>query len=805
VKESFNMSNSFEENYPFISLVNHTQDLVICLSGNGELILLNPVAENFLGKSKKKLLGKRFSSVCGNLNLSIFEESEVSNLLSGLPITNLETEAVNFDGSLHNISWSLLPLINAKAVPEGIILLGKDITEFKMTSLQMDRLDNIIKYAPDWIYWKDVNSVHLGANEQFAAAAGLQSRDEMIGKTDHEFPWAENADKFIADDKGVIESGEARLNIEDTVPLKNNKKAIVISNKVPLRDTQTGEVIGVLGIATDITQRKELEEDLRLEKERAEAMNRTKTEFLGNMSHDIKTPLAGIIGISELLVNETEDEETQELLEEIMECGRTLMTFFDNCLELSKLENADVTLVTENFSLKELVEQVCALFRPAIRGKELNFTLEYDEKIAEYLIGSKAAIYRILQNLLGNAIKFTSEGFVGVKISIAEQLAPDKIYVEFEVKDSGLGIPEEKQKVIFERLTRLTLSHQGVYEGSGIGLYLVDKFVKAMNGEIFLESKEGEGSIFKIVLPLNIAKSAGKVQKSICKKLPGKQTVGQKLGEAEGKTFIFKNHPKILLVEDNRMAQKMAKKALEGLGCEVDVAENGEESISFFQRKQYELVFMDIGLPDISGYEATIKIKELGVRPDTPVLALTAHAGLYEKQACLDAGIEGILNKPLLKQQAMQVIKKYIYGEDIVVEGLLNESIASLEAEDKAKKKIIDLEEGTAILGLAKADAKNMVVELLAVLVATRKELEDAYKSDNLEQLLALAHKFYGGLCYIGVPRLREAAKQLELMLKNNLEKNKELIKCYQILLDEMVAVQEESKLLDLRTKSFNG
>ncbi|MBA2651066.1 MAG: PAS domain S-box protein, partial [Tatlockia sp.] len=167
-------------------------------------------------------------------------------------------------------------------------------------------LDNILQYAPDWIYWKDLNSIHLGCSEQFAIAAGFNNRKEMIGKSDYDCVWRNRASKYTLDDAEVIESGKPKLNIEDTVLLSNGKEVIVISNKVPLRNSN-GDIIGILGIATDITERKKMEEDLRVAKIASEAANQAKSEFIANMSHDIRTPLTGIIGMTQEMFNVADD------------------------------------------------------------------------------------------------------------------------------------------------------------------------------------------------------------------------------------------------------------------------------------------------------------------------------------------------------------------------------------------------------------------------------------------------------------------------------------------------------------------
>lgn len=367
---------------------------------------------------------------------------------------------------------------------------------------ERDFVVDLVKQLPSFVFWKDKNSVYLGCNDLFAQSAGLSTPDEIIGKTDYDLPWEKyQSDLYRADDQQVITTKIPKLNIEEPQTLPDGKQIILLTSKVPLLN-KTGEVIGVLGIYTDITDRKNMEISIREAKEKAETISQAKTDFLANMSHDVKTPLSNMIGLTEALALELTGE-SLKLANYILKAGQQTMLFFDNCIELSKLDHFEISTSIEIFDLKKEIDRITILLDPAKKLKNLAFNIEYDDNIPKHLLGARSAIYRILLNLLGNAFKFTEHGSITLRAKLTEESTPEKATVEIQVEDTGIGIPQNKHKIIFDRLTRLTPSYEGRYEGNGIGLYLVDKLVKALGGNIQVQSKEGKGSCFTVVLSLD--------------------------------------------------------------------------------------------------------------------------------------------------------------------------------------------------------------------------------------------------------------------------------------------------------------
>ncbi len=517
--------------------------------------------------------------------------------------------------------------------------------KLKTTHILQDSLNELINCIPGCLYWKDHHGIYLGCNALTAKLAGLKSVQEIAGKTDDEL-WGQQADWLISNDRQVITSGKI-IKVEETLQTADGKWLYFTGVKMPLRDKRN-RIIGIIGNSLDITELKNTQAQLKKAKEEAEALSKAKSNFIANMSHDVKTPLSGIIGLSKVLLDKLTGEEF-DLVQSIALSGQQLMNFFENCIEVSKSESAKLVLEKEPFDLKILIDQIIELFQPAAQNKGLAFYLYYDNKIPSCLLGNRIAIYRVVLNLMGNAIKFTHRGSVVLHVNLSKKSTQKKAMIELIVEDTGIGIPKNKQKIIFEHFTRLVPSYKGIYEGSGIGLHLANKFVKAMKGEIQVESKEGKGSRFIVTLPLIISRNSPVPAVPI---------------ELQPSPMITRMLSRILLIEDNPIAQKIAQQMLTIFSHRVEIAETGEKALQLFAPGKYDLVLIDIGLPDISGYKISRHIRnmEKTTKHHVPIIALTAHANKNIKKSCLKAGIEHVFSKPLSKEMMQLIINHFILG-----------------------------------------------------------------------------------------------------------------------------------------------
>ncbi len=405
---------------------------------------------------------------------------------------------------------------------------------------------------------------------------------------------------------------------------------------------------------------------------------------------------------------------------------------------------------------------------PIAHHKNLDFSSEIDEAIPAYFSGLRSYIDRTLLNLLSNALKFTKKGSVKLKIETLNKpntsyRVGDKINLKISVKDTGIGIPEDKFTTIFEHFSRLTPSYQGLYKGAGLGLYTVKRYIEAMQADIKLESMLGKGSCFTISLPLSVSDHSDR----------------EKISFREEKTF--KNlkpetclNLSILIVEDNLLAAKSVQANLKYLNIEnTEVAENGLQALKMVQERDYDLILMDIGLPDMDGIEVTRKIRALNYQ--TPILALTGHGSEPEiKEEALAAGMQDVLLKPLQIHKLKTVLELYFVKKNEVKILVVNKKSCS-----EKQSKVIDWK--ATVLNMN--GDEDCVRELLAILAEdlklTKEKLADAYASKDIKALCEELHKVQGGLAYLVLPQLDFTLVKFHKALKEVPQNQSKLDKTY--------------------------
>ena len=534
----------------------------------------------------------------------------------------------------------------------------------------LSTLDIILSHTAGNLYWKDAEGFYLGCNAAFAKIAGLLSPQEIIGKTDTDLfiglLGKDGIERLHLIDNFVMSKGEEVTTEETGIDAQGNI-ACYLSKKVPLKNKSI-QIIGIIGNSIDITERKKMEAALIEAKLKAEQANQARSEFIANMSHDIKTPLAGIVGAADLLLSHISNEEDKKSVKNMLLSSQQLMLFFDNCLEIAKTDDLGASLSTEQFDIRLLIEDIANLFRPAVENKKLKLYLYLDEKLPDYVIGSRAGLYRILMNLVGNAVKFTHTGSITLSVTRGEKSTSRKIIAKFTVADTGIGIPKNKHAQIFERFVKLTPSDTGLSTGSGLGLYLVQRYVKLISGEMHLISEENKGSQFIIAVPLDISLLTP-LEYTHNHLLPQYSISLSNQPYSKPKREVTRSTIHVLLIEDTEIAQRIEESILVSLGCHVDLAETGEEAIRLFKLKTYDLVFMDLGLSDMTGRTITehfrmIEKESIRARDPALIIALSANMTKEIKQLCLDSGMDDVLSKPLLTEQAKIILHYYFADAD---------------------------------------------------------------------------------------------------------------------------------------------
>jgi two-component system sensor histidine kinase/response regulator len=367
-------------------------------------------------------------------------------------------------------------------------------------------LRTLIDHLPDFVYVKDPQGRFVVANLSLARQLGMETPDEMIGKTDFDFFPQNRAADFHADEQNVVLSGALLLNREEEVtgPLGNTIQ--VLSTKVPLRDG-SGRITGIAGVAHDISQRKKNEDEMRKAQEAAEAANRAKGEFLANMSHEIRTPMNGILGMTHLVLDTDLTVEQRQDLTLLKQSADSLLEIINDILDFSKIEANRLDLELIEFALQEFLATTTETLALAAKQKKLVLTCRCAPNAPGTLIGDPGRLRQILVNLIGNAIKFTAHGGVFLEVAL-ESRAAEQCTLHFSVRDTGLGIPAEQQKIIFSAFTQADPSTTRKFGGTGLGLTISARLVDLMGGKIWVESRPGEGSTFHFTAQFKIIGAA---------------------------------------------------------------------------------------------------------------------------------------------------------------------------------------------------------------------------------------------------------------------------------------------------------
>ncbi len=533
--------------------------------------------------------------------------------------------------------------------------------------LDRDFIPELLKQLPSYVFWKDTNCTFLGCNDAFAHASGFSSPQEIIGKTDFDLSTTkEESAAYQTDDEDVMRSRKPKLNIEETQTTPDGRQIILLTNKVPLLNKK-GEVIGVLGIYSDITERKSLEKALHQSKENAEAANRAKTEFIQNMSHDIRTPLAGVIGAATLLEKSVKTKDERNIARMIHDSGQRLLDLLNGVLDVVSTENInDADVHKETLDLSDRIQVLHDLILPIVKTKGIHLTFDIDSTIPRYVVTDRLKIERILLNLLGNAIKFTNKGEVGLYVKVLS-CDKDKVHLEFIVTDSGIGIPKEMLHQVFDRFFRINPSFKGIHQGHGIGLYIVKKYVNLLGGEVHVSSEEEKGTTFRFALQMGIG-HASDARAFVANELSGTATLNlaeAKISKPAAKAEVsrgIKGALKVLFIEDDFIASKVGTDILHNVGCTVHTVHDAETALLLFKRQHFDLVVSDVGLPGMSGNEFAALIRfweKFNDKPPVPIIALTSHVAGQARDECFLAGMNEVLIKPLSEEKAQNILEEF--------------------------------------------------------------------------------------------------------------------------------------------------
>lgn len=484
-------------------------------------------------------------------------------------------------------------------------------------------LKDFVSSAPAAIAMFDREICYLAASEQWSREYGLVHRD-LIGLNHYEvFPEVSDAWKKIHQSclSGTIERNDREL-----FTRKDGARQWMKWEVRPWYDVDH-QIGGMIMFSEDITRQVEQEEELLQAKEVAEKASKAKELFLSTMSHEIRTPMNAIIGLTNLLLQENPSIDQMENLNLLKFSGENLLVLINDILDFNKIEAGKMDLESINFNLKETAGNIYQTMLIKAREKGLEFTFHFEEGLPEYYIGDPVRMAQILINLIGNAVKFTEKGSILLDISKkANGLC-------IRVKDSGMGIPKDKQKLIFENFSQASIDISRKYGGTGLGLAITRKLIRLMGSEIHVDSKENEGAVFYFVLKLPLGKIPSRRELKVTT-APGRESDN--------------DHIRLLIAEDNAINQSIIGKFCRKWGIAFEIAQNGVEAVEMIAKQNFSMILMDIQMPEMDGFEATRRIRTMkgAYYQKVPIFALTASVLLGVQEKVLIAGMNGYISKP---------------------------------------------------------------------------------------------------------------------------------------------------------------
>ncbi|MEW6079662.1 MAG: PAS domain S-box protein [Thermodesulfobacteriota bacterium] len=561
------------------------------------------------------------------------ELDRMATVSQGRP-TTLVVEMVRKDGATVwtevNATW----LRDEGGGVKGILGVSRDITERKTTEdllrASEEKFRLLAENANDIIWIRDLHLNLVYINRAIERIRGFTPEEEMARSPEQSLT-ADSLERvrrmfseaMARESSGKLLTEPYILEVEALCKDGSTKWMEMSMNWLRNRD---GRAEGIIGISRDISERRQVELELRRAEQLADQANQAKSQFLANVSHEIRTPMNGVLGMVELLKSTGLNAEQMDYADTIYQSASSLLEIINDILDISKIESGKMNLHEEIFNLEECVDGIREILDYPARNKGLNLTVHY--LAPRWVLGDKTRVRQILTNLTGNAVKFTDKGQVTIRVDYHQATACFRI----AVSDTGIGIPEGMQKTVFESFRQVDGSVSRRYEGTGLGLSIAKNMAELMGGRIELESRVGQGSTFTVFLPLKASDDGTSEAKG-----------------TEAVNYVVEGLY-VMVAEDNPASLKLMETMLKKRGCHVDTAGSGKEVLDKLRRRRYDLILMDVSMPAPDGFETTRIIRDPRssvLDHDVHIVAMTAHALEGDRERCLQAGMNDYLSKPV--------------------------------------------------------------------------------------------------------------------------------------------------------------
>ncbi|MFN0275607.1 MAG: ATP-binding protein [Chitinophagales bacterium] len=633
-------------------------------------------------------------------------------------------------------------------------LLAKDLVYRKSVETALFKSEEkyrlLLDQLADAIYFSTVDGRFIEFNKATCTLLGYSEEELRKLQVEDIYSKPDERKKFtqILRDNQEIQDYEIQLR-------KKNGELIDCLVTSTVRKNENGQVTGYQGIIRDITLRKKATA-LQRAKELAEQANKFKAEFLANMSHEIRTPLNAITGMVHLLHQTPLTEKQKDYLHAIDTSGENLLQIINDILDFSKIEAGKLQLEEKYFSVREIIDDLINTIRFKADQKNLQLTVDIDKNIPQQISGDPLRLNQILLNLVSNAIKFTHEGAIRVFVKLID-IHDDKARIFFSVKDTGVGIVQDKLTNIFDSFTQASADTTRVYGGTGLGLAIVKKLIDMLGGAIMVKSRIGEGSEFLFELEFKVGKES--------------HVIKQK--EKTEEIFIDIGTCRILLVDDHPLNQIVTTEMLKNKwhSAHIEIAENGKIAIEKVISGGFDIILMDVQMPEMDGHTATRIIRKNMQPPisETPILAFTAYATTGEADKCIEAGMDDYISKPVdfisLTTKIISLLRKKNYFKNLEgkIPGQKLES-APIHAE------VRDIQFNLEYFHTITEQDKDLKVRMLRIMLDETpdevKKLQKFINEENWDNLRAIAHKMKSSMQFLGMKKTLDTVKFIELSAK---------------------------------------
>lgn len=642
------------------------------------------------------------------------------------------------------------------------------------TELSEKKYRAIFDNSPDGIYQSTYDGKFITVNDALVKMLGYEFREDLMFVNISEFyKDKEERIKLLTEIKRQGSVENRLLHLVD----KNKKDLIVKLNAKVIVDEKNENNYFFEGTMRDVTsefdaleKRRIAEEELKAEKEKSDALAKealklssAKSKFLANMSHEIRTPMNGILGFLSLIETESysDKEEFKTYIQNARLSAESLLETINAVLDLSKIEAGKLELEKLNFNLKKIIDQAISIVTPKAKEKKLVIATETPDPENLNFIGDPTKLRQIFLNLLSNAVKFTQEGQIRIAVAV-EPLEGDVVKIHNSIIDSGIGIPADKINELFKPFSQLDGTEGKNFGGTGLGLVICKEFTNLMSGNIAVKSVEGKGSEFVFTV---LVKKQSLTEQPLNSDKDDNQNIETTFTSSAAvddfkKFYDKRKNYKILLAEDNLINQKVAMRMLNAAGYQVDAVLNGEQAIRVVSQKNYDVILMDVQMPEVDGFTATKKIREMEPPKNAiPIIAITAHALVGDREKCLEAGMNEYISKPVNANEIVQMIDNLLSISKIKLEDLEPNGMNS-KAFDFERLKQISLGD--------QSFEKDLLGDYIFDAESKLEAIQNNLNEKNIKKIVDLAHTLKGSSYSVGATLVGDEALGIELSAKSN-------------------------------------